>query len=224
MAKKSVSGNVFGGSPKNRMSNVLAGDRTGGRMKFNQTSGMYANSPYANAPTSLGAYAKPGRSKTKDQARVGASAANKPTSVVGGLGFTAYGNSKLRAPEFRSPKNATTATRNYQYGNVMGPAPAAAPAPIKAQVKPGDVVNRAVGAVKSKAADVVRTVTNMKNSPTPKRGTNLGVTTGKVTGTSATRGGTGGRTTGGGRAAGGGYTNAGPAGPGASGRGTGGKR
>ena len=101
---------------------------------------------------------------------------------------------------------------------------ASAPAPIKAQVKPGDVVKKAVGAVKNKAADVVRTVTNMKNSPTPQRGTNLGVKTGKVTGTSETRAGTGGRTTGGGRAAGGGYTNAGPAGPGASGRGTGGKR
>ena len=101
---------------------------------------------------------------------------------------------------------------------------ASAPAPIKAQVKPGDVVKKAVGAVKSKAADVVRTVTNMKNSPTPKRGTNLGVSSGKTTGTSVSRGGTGGRTTGGGRAAGGGYTNAGPAGMGASGRGTGGKR
>ncbi len=98
--------------------------------------------------------------------------------------------------------------------------PASAPAPIKAKVKPGDVVNRAVDAAK----DVIRTTVNMKNSPTPQRGTNLGVTTGKVTGTSATRAGTGGRTTGGGRAAGGGNTNAGPAGPGASGRGTGGKR
>jgi hypothetical protein len=163
-------------------------------------------------------------SRVKDQSRIGASATNKPTSVVGGLGFTAYGNSKLRAPEFRSPKNATTATRNYQYGNVMGPAPAAAPAPIKTQVKLGDAVKKAVGAVKSKAADVVRTVTNMKNSPTPQRGTNLGVTTGKTTGKSATRGGTGGRTTGGGRSTGGGYSNAGPTGPGASGRGTGGKR
>ena len=73
---------------------------------------------------------------------------------------------------------------------------ASAPAPIKAQVKPKDVVSKAVGAVKSKAADVVRTTVNMMNAPTPKRGTNLGVTTGKVTGTSATRGGTGGRTTG----------------------------
>jgi hypothetical protein len=149
---------------------------------------------------------------------------NKPTSVVGGLGIQAYGNSKLRAPEFRSPKNATTATRNYQYGNVMGPAPAAAPAPIKAKVKPGDVVNRAVGAVKNKVNDVIRSTVNMKNSPTPKRGTNLGVSSGKTTGTSVSRGGTGGRTTGGGRSTGGGYSNAGPAGMGASGRGTGGKR
>ncbi len=140
-------------------------------------------------------------------------------SVVGGLGIAPFGSGRQRNIEIRTPKNASTAARNLQYGNSMF-SPASAPAPIKAKVKPGDVVNRAVGAAK----DVIRTTVNMKNSPTPQRGTNLGVTTGKVTGTSATRGGTGGRTTGGGRAAGGGYTNAGPAGPGASGRGTGGKR
>ena len=140
-------------------------------------------------------------------------------SVVGGLGIAPFGSGRQRNIEIRTPKNASTAARNLQYGNSMF-SPASAPAPIKAKVKPGDVVNRAVGAVK----DVIRSTVNMKNSPTPQRGTNLGVTTGKVTGTSVSRGGTGGRTTGGGRAAGGGYTNAGPAGPGASGRGTGGKR
>jgi hypothetical protein len=144
-------------------------------------------------------------------------------SVVGGLGIAPFGSGRQRNIEIRTPKNASTVTRNLQYGNSMVN-PAAAPAPIKAQVKPGDVINRVVDAAKNKVNDVIRTTVNMKNSPTPKRGTNLGVTTGKVTGTSATRGGTGGRTTGGGRAAGGGYTNAGPAGPGASGRGTGGKR
>ena len=63
-----------------------------------------------------------------------------------------------------------------------------------------------------------------KTSATAKSKGGLGVTTGKQTGSSATRAGTGGRTTNGGRAAGGGYSNAGPAGMGASGRGTGGKR
>jgi hypothetical protein len=136
--------------------------------------------------------------------------------------FNPYGKG-YKGPSPRSIGGVKTFGNFVHSPNAMVK-PASAPAPIKTQVKPKDVVSKAVGAVKSKAADVVRTVTNMKNSPTPQRGTNLGVTTGKVTGTSATRGGTGGRTTGGGRAAGGGYTNAGPAGPGASGRGTGGKR
>lgn len=68
----------------------------------------------------------------------------------------------------------------------------------------------------------------MSSTPAASKATSssggLGVTTGKTTGSSATRAGTGGRTTNGGRAAGGGYSNAGPAGMGASGRGTGGKR
>jgi hypothetical protein len=135
-------------------------------------------------------------------------------TVPGGRGIMALNNVRLRPTA-----NALKATVNKARIT-----PASAPAPIKAQVKPGDVVKKTVGAVKSKAADVVRTVTNMKNSPTPKRGTNLGVKSGTQTGKTISRGGTGGRTTGGGRAAGGGYTNAGPAGPGASGRGTGGKR
>lgn len=135
-------------------------------------------------------------------------------TVPGGRGIMALNNVRLRPTA-----NALKATVNKARIT-----PASAPAPIKAQVKPKDVVSKAVGAVKSKAADVVRTVTNMKSSPTPKRGTNLGVSSGKTTGTSVSRGGTGGRTTGGGRAAGGGYSNAGPAGMGASGRGTGGKR
>ena len=131
-------------------------------------------------------------------------------TVPGGRGIMALNNVRLRPTA-----NALKATVNKARIT-----PASAPAPIKAKVKPGDVVKKAVGAVK----DVIRSTVNMKNSPTPKRGTNLGVSSGKTTGTSVSRGGTGGRTTGGGRAAGGGYSNAGPAGMGASGRGTGGKR
>ena len=60
MAKKSVGVGYFGGNPKTRMSNVLAGDaRTGGRAKFNQTSAVFSNSPYANRPAPLSTYTPP---------------------------------------------------------------------------------------------------------------------------------------------------------------------
>ena len=60
MAKKSVGVGYFGGNPKTRMSNVLAGDaRTGGRAKFNQTSAMYSASPYADRPAPLSTYTPP---------------------------------------------------------------------------------------------------------------------------------------------------------------------
>ena len=91
-----------------------------------------------------------------------------------------------------------------------------------AKVSPaGTTPKRSVG-------ETIRTFVNEKLTPdrksTPMRGTNLGVSSGKTTGKTVSRGGTGGRTTGGGRATGGGYSNAGPAGMGASGRGTGGKK
>ena len=86
-------------------------------------------------------------------------------------------------------------------------------APIKTRVPPGETIRT-----------VVAERLTPERKSTPMRGTNLGVSSGKTTGKTVSRGGTGGRTTGGGRATGGGYSNAGPAGMGASGRGTGGKR
>ena len=104
-------------------------------------------------------------------------------------------------PTANAPKATVTGTK---------PAPAAAAAP------------------KRNIGEIIRTVVAEKLTPerksTPMRGTNLGVSSGKTTGKTVSRGGTGGRTTGGGRATGGGYSNAGPAGMGASGRGTGGKK
>ena len=121
--------------------------------------------------------------------------------VPGGRGIMALNDVRL-GPTAGAPK-ATVRTGK----------PAAMSAPIKTQVKP---------------AETIRTVVAERLTPerksTPMRGTNLGVSSGKTTGKTVSRGGTGGRTTGGGRATGGGYSNAGPAGMGASGRGTGGKR
>lgn len=93
-------------------------------------------------------------------------------TVPGGRGIVALNNARLRATA-----NAPKATMN-----------ATMAAPIKARVKP-----TAAKATTSKAArDVVRTTTNMKASPV--RAGGLGVTTGTRTGTSATRMGTGGKT------------------------------
>ena len=200
MAKKSVGVGYFGGNPKTRMSNVLAGDaRTGGRAKFNQTSAMYSNSPYANRPAPLSTYTPPNEKVVKDQSRVTATPVQRAT-VPGGRGIMALDGVRLK-PTANAPKATVTGTKA---------APTAGAAP-----------KRSVG-------ETIRTFVNEKLTPsrksTPTRGTNLGVSSGKTTGKTTTRSGTGGRTTGGGRATGGGYSNAGPAGMGASGRGTGGKR
>ena len=49
---------------------------------------------------------------------------NPSTSLAGGLGMQAYG-SPAKGSNLRTPRKATTATRNYQYGEVMGtPSPA----------------------------------------------------------------------------------------------------
>ena len=120
--------------------------------------------------------------------------------VPGGRGIMALNDVRL-GPTAGAPR-ATVANK-----------PQPMSAPIKTRVPP---------------AETIRTVVAERLTPerksTPMRGTNLGVSSGKTTGKTVSRGGTGGRTTGGGRATGGGYSNAGPAGMGASGRGTGGKK
>lgn len=207
MAKKSVTGGrgitgiQFSGKTQER---VPSATRSGGMPRANQR--VQKNTPYTNQPmVDKGKVAKTvnpfARATTGMRYAMPIGPSNKGT-VPGGRGILGLNSVRMK-PSAGAPK----ATMNANMA-----------APIKTQVKPV-----AAKATTSKAGnDVVRTTVGMRSSPV--RGTNLGVTTGKVTGTSATRGGTGGRTTGGGRAAGGGYTNAGPAGPGASGRGTGGKR
>ncbi len=207
MAKKSVTGGrgitgiQFSGKTQER---VPSATRSGGMPLANQR--VQKNTPYTNQPmVDKGRVAKTvnpfARATTGMRYAMPIGPSNKGT-VPGGRGILGLNSVRMK-PSAGAPK----ATMNANMAE-----------PIKAQVKPANAK-----ATTSKAGkDVVRTTVGMRSSPV--RGTNLGVTTGKVTGTSATRAGTGGRTTGGGRAAGGGYTNAGPAGPGASGRGTGGKR
>ena len=146
MAKKSFGGGVFGGDPSNRMSNVLAGDRLGGR-KYGDLSMVTRNSPYQNVKP-FGFTAK----VPKDQSRVArgmpkatgeaAVSSQKNMSVSGGLGFKPYNNPK---PSYRTSPADTTAMRNWQYGDVL-----AKTTPV-AKVVP--------------TAEVVRTTTNMKTSP-----------------------------------------------------------
>jgi hypothetical protein len=207
---------------------------------YSKSSAIDTSSAKGNRPTRMqGGYGMPGYTGGEYGTRAAKSGSriNKPskapTRMQGGYGIVGYtgGNYGMRAAKSGSPVNraavASAAAKPMARIPTANPRKIAneimalrqrapkvnvgAQPPIKAQVTPAD-------------SGVIRTTVNMKNSPTPKRGTNLGVSSGKTTGTSVSRGGTGGRTTGGGRAAGGGYTNAGPAGPGASGRGTGGKR
>lgn len=58
---------------------------------------------------------------------------NSPTSLAGGLGMQGYGNA-AKGANLRTPRNATMATRNYQYGEVMGKPAAPKPTPRPAKV------------------------------------------------------------------------------------------
>lgn len=160
MAEKTVGVGYFGGNPKTRMSNVLAGDaRTGGRAKFNQTSAMFSNSPYADRPASLRSYVK----TAKDQSRVksDAPAAVQKATVPGGAGIPGLNDVRLR-PTANAPKATVTGAK---------PSPAAA-------------------APKRTVGGAIRTFVNEKLTPTRKTGPQMGLNrvTGNTTGfTSGTK-------------------------------------
>jgi hypothetical protein len=163
MANKTVGVGYFGGNPKTRMSNVLAGDaRTGGRAKFNQTSAMYSNSPYANLPAPISTYTTPKEKRVKDQSRVGVSAETvQRATVPGGRGIMGLDGVRLK-PTANAPK-----------ATVSG----GTPTPANAAPK------RTVGGA-------IRTFVNEKLTPTRKTGPQMGLNrvTGNTTGfTSGTK-------------------------------------
>ena len=144
-------------------------------------------------------------------------------TVPGGRGIVALNSTRMK-PTKTAPK-ASVAAKNAM-GTVRKVVPTAAPA-VVSNVVAAKASPVKTGSMLSKMFSGGSGLGNMfggGKSSTPARGTNLGVSSGKTTGTTVSRAGTGGRTTNGGRAVGGGYTNAGPKGMGASGRGTGGKR
>lgn len=162
MAKKD-SGFIgtFGGSPKSRMSNVLAGDRTG-RGKASTFSavrqGNYNRDPALGVPVTRTAVAQ-----RKDQSRV------KPGLPPGSIDIRGYFGDER------------TGVRKPAPGYVMGQKIATA---LKA--KAADK--------KARPASVVRTTTDMKTTPArmavnPRTGSTLGFTTGKVTGSTASKSG-----------------------------------
>lgn len=155
MAKKD-SGFIgtFGGSPKSRMSNVLAGDRTG-RGKASTFSavrqGNYNRDPALGVPVTRTAVAQ-----RKDL----------PPGSIDIHGY--FGDER-------------TGVRKPTPGYVMGQKIATA---LKA--KAADK--------KARPASVVRTTTDMKTTPArmavnPRTGSTLGFTTGKVTGSTASKSG-----------------------------------
>lgn len=130
MAKKN-SGFIgtFGGNPKTRWSNVLSGDRTGrGKPARDivtpQNIGILNNPQYA--PTvRMKSYAQ-GKGRSLDAkplppatGEASVTPNRRSMSVAGGLGIQAYGDVS-KSHTLRTPREATTATRDYQYGNVMG--------------------------------------------------------------------------------------------------------
>lgn len=156
MANKSVGVGYFGGNPKTRMSNVLAGDaRTGGRAKFNQTSAMYSASPYANRPAPLSTYTPPKEKVVKDQSRVAPTAVQRAT-VPGGRGIMALDGVRLK-PTANAPKATVTGAKA---------APTAGAAP------------------KRNVGEIIRTVVAEKLTPTRKTGPQMGLNrvTGNTTG------------------------------------------
>lgn len=157
MAKKSVGGGVFGGDPSSRMSNVLAGDRLGGR-KYGNLSMVTRNSPYqkekpfgftAKVPKDQSRVAR-GIPKATGEERI--SSPQKKVGLVGGLGMQAYNSPGYGS--YRVNPLSSTENRNYQYGNVLAPA-----------------------ANKKAASSVVRATTTEKLSPVkaqPKAPTRMG--------------------------------------------------
>lgn len=144
MAKKTSFIGTFGGNPKTRMSNVVAGDRLGGR-KISNPSLITTRSPYQAAmPTGFRAKAPKDQSRLtpgmpKAAAREQITTSQRKLGVTGGLGLQGY--MSPGAPTVTTSRKAATKTRNAVYGS---PPPA----------NPVNVVR-----------DVVRTVANMKTTP-----------------------------------------------------------
>lgn len=112
---------------------------------------------------------------------------NKATSVTGGLGIKPY-MAKGPANAYRTGMATPGADRNTMYGSAPRKSVPLPPAPISTAVPPKPKTRPAPA--------VVRTTTNMRVTPAsaPARAGGLGVSTGKTTGTTATRAGTGGKT------------------------------
>lgn len=177
MAKKSVGGTGKGliggmgvfGTPtaKNYGGKLQRGGKglTGGR-------GVFGTPTKAN----YGGKLQPGTPTATSEKQI--SPPQKSISLTGGLGMQGYRGTNAKT-SFVTPRNATTATRNYQYGEVLAPT----------KQKP----------------NVVRTATNMKTTlakaaapkrmaVNPRTGSTLGFTTGGKTGSTATKSGTAFRT------------------------------
>lgn len=125
---------------------------------------------------------------------------NRPTSLAGGLGMQGYGN-PAKGLNTRTPRDATVATRNYQYGEVMGKPPAPKPMAKPAR-KPTEITTPGGGLKSAKVAPTRSTSTGSKAMATNRfTGSTLGFTSGTKTGSTVTKSGVAGKTTAASRAA-----------------------
>lgn len=126
--------------------------------------------------------------------------ARKATSLAGGLGMQAYGNPKTGL-NTRTPRDATMATRNYQYGEVMGKPAAPKPKPRPSVRKP-TTINIPGDGLKTAKPVSAPAASNPKAMATNRfTGSTLGFTSGKTTGSTVTKSGVAGKTTAASRAA-----------------------
>lgn len=131
--KKSVGGGVFGGDPSQRMSNVLSGERRGGRLSGIQTSTAYAPGAYNTMKTDVFRAANMRKDKLQDRVPVG---------TVDLRGYFGDEGTGVRKPTARMPapavKKAPAAKKAAPIRTTvdMRTTPAKAKAPTRMAVNP----------------------------------------------------------------------------------------
>lgn len=196
--KKSVGGGVFGGDPSQRMSNVLSGERRGGRLTGRQTSTAYAPGAYNTMKTDVFRAANMRKDKIQNRVPVGtvdlttyfgdegtgSRKATPPRKIAGnpfrrdGRGGYVYEGVQLR---LKSGEPMSSVDRYLEKVNKRRAATIAATKAAKNQVKTAPA---------AKKDAPIRTTVDMRTTPArmavnPRTGSTLGFTTGKTTGSTS---------------------------------------
>lgn len=189
--KKSVGGGVFGGDPSQRMSNVLSGERRGGRLTGRQTSTAYAPGAYNTMKTDVFRAANMRKDKLQDRVPVGT------VDLRGYFGDEGTGSRKATPPRKNAGKifssGTTYSSRIKQLAGLRKPSvhdrmmevSERKLADIKARKarKPVEINIFGNGPRKAKPGTTAKAPTRM--AVDPRTGSTLGFTTGKTTGSTS---------------------------------------